>query len=127
MVVVPLALLLIITLLFVTFGNMRDALLVFSGAHGKADLVKAGPGERPTHIGADVRALLAPVRSVELEPGRATCRGQVVEATGGSVQLQNLPATQETQLDALWAITQLVWNDPALDSAHALAGLDLVR
>ena len=31
MVVVPLALLLIITLLFITFGNMRDALLVFSG------------------------------------------------------------------------------------------------
>jgi len=30
-VVVPLALLLIVTLLFVTFGNMRDALLVFSG------------------------------------------------------------------------------------------------
>jgi cobalt-zinc-cadmium resistance protein CzcA len=30
-VVVPLALLLIITLLFMTFGNMRDALLVFSG------------------------------------------------------------------------------------------------
>jgi cobalt-zinc-cadmium resistance protein CzcA len=30
-VVVPLALLLIITLLFVTFGNVRDALLVFSG------------------------------------------------------------------------------------------------
>lgn len=104
-----------------------DSLLVFSGAHGKADLVVAGPGERPTHIGADVRALLAPVRSVEIEPGRATCRDQVAEAAGGSVHLLAAPSTLETQLDALWAITQLAWNDPALDCAQALAGLDLVR
>lgn len=108
-------------------GADLDSLLVFSGAHGKADLVVTGPGERPTHIGADVRALLEPVRAVEVEPGRASCRGQVAEAAAGQVHLLSTPATLETQLDALWAITQLVWNDPALDCTQALAGLDQVR
>ena len=28
-------------------------LLVFTGAHGKRDLLEAGPGDRPTFIGAD--------------------------------------------------------------------------
>ncbi len=104
-----------------------DSLMVFTGAHGKADLVTTVPGERPTHIGADVRALLEPVRSVEIEPGRASCRGQVAETAEGRVRLRSVPTSLEDQFDALWAITQLVWDDPSLDCAEALTGLELVR
>ena len=104
-----------------------DSLMVFTGAHGKADLVAAGPGERPTHIGSDVRALLAPPRTVEATPARVSCRGQVAQADTGTVRLGSTPTTLGTQLDALWAILQLVWADPALDSTEALASLGLVR
>ena len=104
-----------------------DSLLVFTGAHGKTDLVAAGPGERPTHIGADVRALLEPGRPVERTPGVATCRGQQARVQSGGVELTTQPTGVEAQLDALWAITQLVWDDPTLDSTDVLAGLDLVR
>lgn len=104
-----------------------DSLMVFTGAHGKNDLVDTGPGERPTHIGADVRALLEPIRSVEVAPSTASCRGQLAEVVGPRVQLQSVPATLSAQLDALWAVTQLAWNDPGLDCAEALASLELVR
>lgn len=104
-----------------------DSLMVFTGAHGKADLVGAGEGERPTHIGADVRALLEPPRTVDVDGGRATCRGQVAVVDGGSVRLNTRPDTSEGQFDALWAIARLAWADPALDCADALAGLELVR
>ena len=104
-----------------------DSLLVFTGAHGKVELVAARPGERPTHIGVDVRALVQPARTVDLTLGRASCRGQVADADTGLVRLSGVPTTLEQQLDALWAITQLVWGDPALDSSGALASLQLVR
>ena len=103
-----------------------DSLMVFTGAHGKADLVATGPGERPTHIGADVRALLEPPRKVELEPAHARCREQVAFADAGTVRLESAPPTLDTQLDALWAITQLMWDDPALDCTAALTSLELV-
>ncbi len=103
-----------------------DSLMVFTGAHGKSDLVATGPGERPTHIGADVRALLEPPRTAEVEPARAVCRGQIARAEAGTVLLESVPTTLEAQLDALWAITQLVWDDPARDCSAALASLELV-
>ena len=103
-----------------------DSLMVFTGAHGKADLVATGPGERPTHIGADVRALLEPPRTVEVKPTWADCGGQVASAEAGAVRLESVPTTLDAQLDALWAITQLVWDDPALDCTAALASLELV-
>lgn len=104
-----------------------DSLLVFSGAHGKADLVAATPPERPTHIGADVGELLRPVRTVHVTGTTATCRGQQVEVRDQRVYLAVVPGTVETQLDAVWAITQLAWADPSLECAEALSALTLVR
>lgn len=104
-----------------------DSLLVFTGAHGKAELVACGPGERPTHIGANVQALLEPARTVELSPDMADCRGQVALVSDGKVKLSAVPDTVEQQLDALWALTQLAWADPDLDCTAALAALELVR
>lgn len=104
-----------------------DSLMVFTGAHGKADLVACRPGERPTHIGADVRALLQPVRLAEHDGSNAACRGQVAEVRDGRVHLRSEPADPEQQLDALWAIAQLAWAEPSLDCTDALSSLDLVR
>ncbi|MFT4108993.1 HAD-IIA family hydrolase, partial [Propionicimonas sp.] len=104
-----------------------DSLLVFSGAHGKRDLVVAAPPERPTHIGANVSALLRGVRPLVVQDATATCRTQVAQAGDGRVRLLGTPRTPEDQFDALWALTHLVWNDPELDASDALAGLDLVH
>lgn len=104
-----------------------DSLLVFSGAHGKRDLVSAVPEERPTHIGADVSALLQPARTVTMTGERATCGEQVAEASGGVVSLPATPASAEDQFDALWAIAHLAWRHPTLDCSDALASLDLVH
>jgi HAD superfamily hydrolase (TIGR01450 family) len=104
-----------------------DSLLVFTGAHGKYDLVAAGPGERPTHIGADVRALIEPARTVEFTADGVACRGQVARLDHGSIHLDTTPDTVQTQLDALWAIAWLAWQQPAPDCTEALAGLGFVR
>jgi alkylhydroperoxidase family enzyme len=50
----------------------------------------------------------------------------VASDEAGAVRLESVPTTLDAQLDALWAITQLVWDDPALDSTAALASLELV-
>lgn len=104
-----------------------DSLMVFTGAHGKAELLTAGDGERPTHIGADVRALLAPARWVERSDGAATCGGWRARAEAGEVRLDAVPGTEDAQFDALWAIAQLVWAEPGIDGRRALDSLHLVR
>jgi len=99
-----------------------DSLLVFTGAHGPADLLAAQPHERPTHIGADLRALLVPARTVELAANRAVCRDAHAELTDGTLTVTG------AGLDALWALANLAWwaadhGKPA-DAEAALTGLD---
>ncbi len=103
-----------------------DSLMVFSGAHGKADLVAAGPGERPTHIGADVSALLQPARRFTVAAGESTCNGQRALQQDSRIELATTPTEATAQFDALWAIAGLAWSAPYLDAAPALARLDLV-
>ena len=108
-----------------------DSLLVFSGAHGKRELVAAGEGERPTYIGADVSALLAPARKAEYADGVSRCGGVEARASDGVVALSGVPGDIEGQLDALWAAATLVWRladaGDTVDSQAALSALDLVR
>lgn len=104
-----------------------DSLMVFTGAHGKADLIATGPGERPTHIGADVRALLEPARRADIDQTVAVCNAQRAESIGGTVSLHTAPRSEGDQFDALWAIAQLAWSDAQLDCDAALAALDLIR
>jgi glycerol-1-phosphatase len=103
-----------------------DSLLVFSGAHGKADLVAAEPNSHPSCIGADVGALLAPKRWAYVFGDRATCGSQIAIATSGRIVIDTAPRTVEEQLDALWAVTQLAWRDGELDAGMALSGLELL-
>ena len=104
-----------------------DSLFVFTGAHGKADLLAAGPGCRPTHIGYDLRSLLEDPHAVEVTGTQARCGAQKAELLGGEVTLLGAPPVgREAQLDALRAVLALVWgNDGASFSTPEL--LDEVR
>ncbi len=104
-----------------------DSLMVFTGAHGKSDLIATGPGERPTHIGANVGALLEPVRTVEFAGTGARCRGQEAVVRDGAIVLTGVPEDLAGQLDALWAVAHLAWQHTGLDTADALAALELIR
>ncbi len=95
-----------------------DSLMVFSGAHGKADLVAAGPGERPTHI--------EPARQFTVAAGESTCNGQRAIQQDSRIELATTPNGAAAQFDALWAIAGLAWSAPYLDAAPALARLDRV-
>ena len=101
-----------------------DSLLVLSGAHGKADVVQAPPHAHPTYIGRDVRALLEPPRVAGVDGVLARCAQQAAIVRSGRVELETTPRDVSQQLDALWAVTQLVWADPELDARPALALLD---
>ncbi|WP_028709369.1 HAD-IIA family hydrolase [Propionicicella superfundia] len=103
-----------------------DSLFVFTGAHGKLDLLGAGPEGRPTYIGADMRALLAPPRVASLAGGRATCGAAEATIVGSEIRLDQPGGDLEDQLDGLWAVAQLAWAQPGLDYTQALDELDLV-
>lgn len=103
-----------------------DSLLVFSGAHGKKDLVTATALAHPSYIGSDVTALLRAPRIATLSPGQAVCGAQKVRVTAEGASLVTQPDGVEEQLDALWALAQLAWQDPELDVAAVLERLDLI-
>lgn len=103
-----------------------DSLLVLSGAHGKADLIAAV--NRPTYIGWDLRALLAPAAVVVVNEGSATCEQSSVTRTGNEWRVACGPGA-DGQLDALRALLAL--TEPGSDAeepglAAALAVLDRV-
>jgi len=108
-----------------------DSLLVFSGAHGKSDLVAADADYRPTFIGADVGALLAPPRIATADDGTVACGGVVASVGDTGVMLSCVPQTLDGQLDAVWAVARLVWAradaGEATNAARALASLALVH
>lgn len=104
-----------------------DSLLVFTGAHGKAELVAAPVHQRPTHIGADVEALLLPPRIATVQGETATCGTQRAQQEAGCLVLETEPNSLAEQFDALWALTQLAWQDPTADTSAALASLELIH
>lgn len=92
-----------------------DSLLVLSGSHGPRDLLTAPAGSRPSHLGADLRALLRPARVARLDGDRCTVGTVSVTADGGTVTVSG-PA--EDPLDPLWASAQLAWR--AADAGRPL-------
>ena len=92
-----------------------DSLLVLSGSHGPRDLLLAPAGARPSHLGADLRALLQPTRVARLEGDDCTVGTVTVTAADATVTVSG-PA--EDPLDALWAAAQLTWR--AADAGRPL-------
>jgi len=105
-----------------------DSLFVLTGAHGPRELLAARPDERPTHLGLDLAALLAPERTVRRVVNRAICRNMSALASGSRVELERGPRTPDEAVDALWAVASLVWESHdrsrPLDATAALAALE---
>ena len=101
-------------------------LLVFTGAHGKRDLLEAGPGDRPTFIGADLRALLEPARVATQDGDAWRCGAATAQLRDGSLVMDGPLDAEAAQLDALWALANLVWTTGA-DATEALGLLDQLR
>ncbi len=104
-----------------------DSLFVFTGAHGKKDLLGAEPIARPTHLGWDVAALLQPAHAIEVldNGGRVRCGEQVVQLKNDAACLLTEPADVEDQLDALRALLHAVWEFGA-EAGDVLSQLDLI-
>lgn len=100
-----------------------DSLFVFTGAHGKYDLLDADAESRPTSIGYDISALLAPQRACQqpLQCGRAR-----VDINSGTATLTDYTEDLQGQLDATWALLVAAW-DYGADVRGALERLDRVR
>lgn len=107
-------------------GVGMDSLFVFTGAHGKQDLLDARADGRPTHIGYDLHAMIAPARVTQVSEGSATVNGVTASIVDGVATLGAVPADREGQLDALWAVLQLVWNQDT-DGQAAIEALDQVN
>ncbi|MCL2315934.1 MAG: HAD-IIA family hydrolase [Actinomycetia bacterium] len=111
-----------------------DSMLVLTGAHGKADLVAAPLGQRPTFLGWDVRGLVQPPRratSADATGSTWTCGQARARAAFDLVaQVEGPLTTWREQLDALWALASLCWHwadrRAVIDAEAALAQLTLV-
>ena len=96
------------------------------GAHGKYDLAEADPIGRPTHIGYDVSALLAPAREAEIIGNGFRCGVAEAWMIDGRVVADIVPDDIEGQLDLLWCVLHAIWRFNA-EGADLLARLDLLR
>lgn len=103
-----------------------DSFMVFTGAHGGADLLEAPPDGRPSAIGWSVASLLEPRRSASVLGDAATCGTAVVRVVDGVAVVEGRPRDREAQLDTLWALTHLVWSGRVSEGRRALASLDLL-
>jgi len=99
------------------------SLLVLSGSHGARELLTATAGCRPTHLGQDLTALLAPARTTDLRDQECTVGAVTARYPGGQLELTG----GGDPLDALWAASQLAWTrsdgGEPVDAAAALARL----
>lgn len=104
-----------------------DSLFVFTGAHGKKDLLEAEPFARPTHIGWGVAALLHAAHAVEVRDngGRVHCGEQVIQLKDDKASLVTEPRDVEDQLDGLRALLHAVWELGA-EAGDAISQLDLI-
>jgi len=105
-----------------------DGMLVLTGSHGAADLLAAGPGSRPTHLGYDVGALLRPALTVDLTADTARCGPATVRVVDGALVLDgDVPGTTDALVAAVWAAAHLAWRAQdagrPLDLAAALPAL----
>jgi HAD superfamily hydrolase (TIGR01450 family) len=104
------------------------SMMVFSGAHGKHDLLDADPQSRPRFIAKDVSGLLAEPRRAVIDGDRAVCRAGEARVNGGVVEVSGaVGGDLDTQLDSLAAVLALVWAGRGEASHRALEVLDLVH
>ena len=60
---------------------------------------------------------VSPARTVEREGDVVRCGEQEASLADGTIRLAAVGEDQAGQLDALWAVLQLVWENPEADAA----------
>jgi len=98
-----------------------DSMLVLSGSHRAEELLAAAPGQRPTHVGEDLRALLSPALVVIRTNGEFRCGQATASATDGRLSIHS---NGSTRIEATWAAAHATWwavdHGLALDWSHVL-------
>jgi glycerol-1-phosphatase len=99
------------------------SLLVFTGVTTVAELLSAVPEERPDYLGADLRVLLDPYPTVEVDGDRAACGEATARVVEGLLAVEWTTAPW----DAVRAAAALAWavsdRGADLDSAGAAVTL----
>ncbi|MEU7645408.1 MULTISPECIES: HAD-IIA family hydrolase [Streptomyces] len=97
-----------------------DSLVVLTGATTPYELLTAPEHQRPTHLAADLRGLLAPARRVEEHAGGFRCGGWRGHVCDGELVLKG----RGDREDALWVACRAAWSAPEPPcTATALAAL----
>jgi glycerol-1-phosphatase len=98
-----------------------DSMLVLSGSHRAEELLDAAPGERPTFVGEDLRALLRPALSVSHSASEFQCGHASASAEDGRLVIRR---NGSSQAEATWAAAHATWwaadHGLVLDSRDAL-------
>jgi hypothetical protein len=102
-----------------------DCMLVLSGSHRAEELLAAAPGERPHHVGEDLRALLRPALVATQTNGEFRCRQATAAAVDGRLIVNR---NGSTRIEAIWAAAHAMWwavdHGLALDWREALEQLE---
>jgi HAD superfamily hydrolase (TIGR01450 family) len=98
-----------------------DSMLVLSGSHRAEELLAAAPGQRPTHVGEDLRALLSPALVVICTNGEFRCGQATASAADGRLIIHS---NGSTSIEAIWAAAHATWwvvdHGLVLDWSHVL-------
>ena len=101
-----------------------DSMLVLSGSHRAEDLLAAAPGERPTFVGEDLRALLRPGLTITNHAGEFRCGPAAASAVDGRLMVR---IGDSSSVEAIWAAAHATWwavdHGLALDWRDALERL----
>lgn len=99
-----------------------DSLLVLTGVTSAADAVLASAGERPTHLGVDLRSLMAPEDEAAVAPGMTSYGGWTASVVDHALRLTR--DGSGPVIDAVRAACGAVWaHDGAVDSSSITRAL----
>jgi hypothetical protein len=102
-----------------------DSMLVLSGSHRAEQLFSATPGERPTYVGEDLRALLRPPLDLSQSDGKFRCGAATASAAEGTLIIHRNGAAA---VEAIWATAHAAWwgadHGLVFDLRDALAQLN---
>jgi glycerol-1-phosphatase len=80
--------------------------LVLSGSHRADDLLAAAPGQRPTFVGEDLRALLRPGLAITSHAGEFRCGQAAASAMDGRLMVH---INGSSSIEAIWAAAHATW------------------
>jgi glycerol-1-phosphatase len=102
-----------------------DSMLVLSGSHRAEQLISATPGERPTFVGKDLRALLRPRLALDQSGGDFRCGTASASTVDGKLTVHR---NGSTDIEAIWAAAHAAWwaadHGLVFDVRDALEQLD---